>query len=229
MGLLASPWNSAAESPDDGVIRLPFVAEVTVAADGSVALGAVDGLQPSIAQVAREQLTGLPYVAAAGADGPVQSEAYVQGRVWLLPAGGDEYAIELHDVAVASARAVSQPRPRYPSDEFQRRRSGHVELVLEIAADGSVANVTTVSSRSRSFEKAARDAVVQWRYETRGRPARLVVPFWFYREGSDLASPPAFACVLPEGEPRLQGQGGCEPTHEVVLVPMKTVEGAVRR
>lgn len=217
-----------ASDAQEGTVALPFSIELTVRADGSPVAGAIEGVGESIQQLVLEHVQRQVFVAAVEDGAPVDRDAYAVGKVLLVPSGED-YEVRFEDMAVRAVRAGETPAPRYPSDEFQRRRSGHVELLLEIDADGHVVDATVVSSRSRSFEKAARDAVARWTFETRGRPSQLSAPFWFFREGSDLKSPPVFACAIGVSEPRIEGQEGCMPTTEVILVPMRTVDGAARR
>lgn len=217
----------AVDLEEDGQ-QVGFIAPVSIRSAGEPVIGEISGVQGALAAIVRERLQALEYLPAFGEVG-VDREAYVEGRVLLVPSGADDYEVRLQDLAVRSARPVSTPKPRYPSDEFQRRRSGHVELLLDIDGEGRVVESTTISARSRSFEKAARDAVADWTFETRGRPVRMTVPFWFYREGSDRKAPPDYACAVPEGEPRLKGQSGCETVVEVVLVQMRSTEGAIRR
>lgn len=90
--------------------------------------------------------------------------------------------------AMATDRApvlVSSPSPRYPAQAWRRRESGTVLVRVDIGPDGVPTSTSLAqSSRSRSLDKAALDAVRRWRFEPAmagGRPvvASVVVPIEF--------------------------------------------------
>ena len=88
-------------------------------------------------------------------------------------------------VASAQPVPVSSPPPRYPQEASRRRESGKVLVRIEVGPDG-VPTSTSIeeSSRSRSLDKAAQDAVKRWRFRPAivdGRPAAgsVVVPIEF--------------------------------------------------
>jgi protein TonB len=63
---------------------------------------------------------------------------------------------------------ISSPAPTYPTDAFRNGESGTVVLRVHVGADGAPVAVDLVqSSRSRSLDRAASDAVKRWRF----RPA----------------------------------------------------------
>lgn len=80
---------------------------------------------------------------------------------------------------------VSSPTPRYPGQAWRRRESGTVLVRVDVGPDGVPTSTSLVqSSRSRSLDKAALDAVRRWRFEpamANGRPvvASVVVPIEF--------------------------------------------------
>lgn len=82
---------------------------------------------------------------------------------------------------------VSSPAPRYPAQAWRRRESGTVLVRVDVGPDGVPTSTSLVeSSRSRSLDKAALDAVRRWRFEpaiANGRPvvASVVVPIEFDR------------------------------------------------
>ena len=80
---------------------------------------------------------------------------------------------------------VSSPSPRYPAQAWRRREAGTVLVRVDVGPDGVPTSTSLVqSSRSRSLDKAALDAVRRWRFEpalANGRPvvASVVVPIEF--------------------------------------------------
>jgi len=206
-----------------------FSTRVVISVGGQpTMIGPFTGLDEAVATAVRVQLERQEFVAATRDGAAVDSDAFVEGRIVLVPAGTEDYDVQLRDVRLKPARAVSTPKPRYPSREFQRKAAGHVELELLVDADGNVAGATTISAATPGFEKAAREAALAWTFQTTGRPVRMAVPFWFHREGARPSEPPAFACATPAGEPRLKGQGGCEERVDTILTVMKVVDGATR-
>lgn len=80
---------------------------------------------------------------------------------------------------------VSSPAPRYPAEAMRRRESGTVLVRVDVGPDGVPTSTSLVqSSRSRSLDKAALDAVRRWRFRPAvvdGRPTvgSVVVPIEF--------------------------------------------------
>ena len=80
---------------------------------------------------------------------------------------------------------VSSPAPRYPADAARRRESGTVLVRVDVGPDGVPTSTSIVqSSRSRSLDKAALDAVRRWRFQPAvvdGHPTvgSVVVPIEF--------------------------------------------------
>ena len=80
---------------------------------------------------------------------------------------------------------ISAPAPAYPADAFRRGESGTVVLRVHVGPDGIPYAIDLVrSSRSRSLDRAANDAVKQWRFhpaQRDGRPvaAEVQVPIRF--------------------------------------------------
>ena len=66
-------------------------------------------------------------------------------------------------------RPVVSPPPQYPRAALRSASSGTVHLRVDVAANGSVANVAVArGSGSRELDRAAVNAVRRWRFE----PAR---------------------------------------------------------
>src|SRR5690606_5432113 len=154
-----------------------FSTRVVISVGGQpTMIGPFTGLDEAVATAVRVQLERQEFVAATRDGAAVDSDAFVEGRIVLVPAGTEDYDVQLRDVRLKPARAVSTPKPRYPSREFQRKAAGHVELELLVDADGNVAGATTISAATPGFEKAAREAALAWTFQTTGRPVRMAVP-----------------------------------------------------
>jgi protein TonB len=65
---------------------------------------------------------------------------------------------------ITPAQIVSRVEPVYPKFAQQSGASGMVELEATISADGKVKNARVISG-NRMLQKAAVDAVLQWRYK----------------------------------------------------------------
>jgi periplasmic protein TonB len=65
---------------------------------------------------------------------------------------------------VQATRIVSQVKPVYPPEAKAARIQGTVQLLVEIAADGKVKNVSVISGPPE-LVKSAVDAVSQWAYQ----------------------------------------------------------------
>lgn len=87
--------------------------------------------------------------------------------------------------AQGSPVPVSSPAPRYPAEAMRRRESGTVLVRVDVGPDGVPTSTSLVqSSRSRSLDRAALDAVRRWRFRPAvvdGRPTvgSVVVPIEF--------------------------------------------------
>lgn len=70
---------------------------------------------------------------------------------------------------------VSSPPPRYPADAMRRGESGDVLVRVQVGADGVPTAVEVArSSHSRSLDRAAIDAVRQWRFQPARRDGQAV-------------------------------------------------------
>jgi TonB family protein len=72
-------------------------------------------------------------------------------RVWLAP-------------AEAETRLLARTEPEYPPDARAAHRAGNVVLEVQVAEDGSVANIRTLSG-DPLLAAAAAQAVRSWRYQ----------------------------------------------------------------
>jgi TonB family protein len=78
---------------------------------------------------------------------------------------------------VTGGQIVHQVTPVYPAQARTEGIQGAVALEAMIGEDGTVADVTVLSSGSSSLANAARRAVQQWRYtpfELNGKPVRML-------------------------------------------------------
>jgi TonB family protein len=71
--------------------------------------------------------------------------------VWLPP-------------AKAETRLISRTEPHYPPEALAAHRTGSVVLEVEVAEDGTVANIRTLSG-DPLLAGAATEAVRSWRYQ----------------------------------------------------------------
>ena len=84
---------------------------------------------------------------------------------------------------------LSAPAPRYPVDALRNGESGTVVLRVDVGADGVPTQVEVAkSSRSRSLDRAATEAVRRWRFrpaQRNGQPVAgsVQVPVAFQPEG----------------------------------------------
>ena len=78
-----------------------------------------------------------------------------------------------------------RPAPRYPAEALRNQESGTVLVRVDVGADGVPTAVDVVrSSRSRSLDRAATEAVRQWRFRPAQRdgqpvPGSIQIPVSF--------------------------------------------------
>jgi periplasmic protein TonB len=90
--------------------------------------------------------------------------------------------------ADAAPEPIASPAPSYPSDALRNRESGTVVLRVHVDANGSPYAVDLLqSSRSRSLDRAATQAVKRWRFRPALRggqpvPGEIQVPISFNAE-----------------------------------------------
>jgi len=84
---------------------------------------------------------------------------------------------------------LATPAPRYPPEALRNQESGTVLLHVDVGADGVPTQVQVAkSSRSRSLDRAASEAVRQWRFRPAQRngqpvPGSVQVPVAFDPNG----------------------------------------------
>lgn len=73
-------------------------------------------------------------------------------------------------LAHADAKVLKKVAPEYPGEAIKRNiTAGSVRAKLNIGGDGKVANVEVVEAEpKRVFDRAAVDALSQWRFEGTG-------------------------------------------------------------
>ncbi len=78
-----------------------------------------------------------------------------------------------------AAKLISSTRPQYPPAALRRRMEGWVDVEFTVGVDGNVTNAHSVgSNRGRVFERAAIDAVDQWKFQpalVNGKPVAKVL------------------------------------------------------
>ncbi|MGN6512393.1 MAG: energy transducer TonB [Lysobacteraceae bacterium] len=87
--------------------------------------------------------------------------------------------------AASTPVPLVHPAPRYPAEALRNQESGTVLLRVQVGADGVPTAVEVArSSRSRSLDRAAAEAVRQWRFRPAQRdgqpvPGTVQVPVGF--------------------------------------------------
>lgn len=100
--------------------------------------------------------------------------------------GGDEAVDEIFSLADLDQRprALFQRAPRYPPELRRKQRQGTVYVLFIVDTRGRVTQAKVQKSTDPAFEKAALDAVRQWKFEPGTRqgekvPFRMRVPITF--------------------------------------------------
>ena len=100
--------------------------------------------QPANPDAARQSSDAIVEASSTTKIAPFQS-------VWLSP-------------AQAETRLLSRTEPQYPAEAIAAGRAGNVVLEVQIAEDGSVSNIRTLSG-DPVLAAAATEAVRNWRYQ----------------------------------------------------------------
>lgn len=87
-------------------------------------------------------------------------------------------------LAHADAKVLKKVAPEYPGEAIKKNiASGSVRAKMSIAGDGKVANVEVVEAEpKRVFDRAAVDALSQWKFEGTGQPQTHEVKLVFKSE-----------------------------------------------
>lgn len=114
--------------------------------------------------------TSNPNSASAPSDNPVRNSASEVGKK-PVPSNRDGGAAGNSPVAI-----LSKPKPVYPRSALQRGQEGWVKISFIVNEQGRIENPSVVSSRPRRvFDRAALQAIEQWRFRPRkvnGQPVR---------------------------------------------------------
>jgi len=100
--------------------------------------------QPATPDAARQSSDAIVAASSTAKVAPFQS-------VWLSP-------------AQAETLLLSRTEPQYPPDAIAARQAGNVVLEVQVAEDGSVSNIRTLSGEP-VLAAAATEAVRSWRYQ----------------------------------------------------------------
>ncbi|MEE4208211.1 MAG: energy transducer TonB [Parvularcula sp.] len=86
--------------------------------------------------------------------------------------------------AAAEPALVAPVAPEYPRAAERRNIEGHVKVSIDVAADGSVANVTVLESVPAGiFDTSAVNAVQRWRFEPNNPANGIIKQVRFQLEG----------------------------------------------
>ncbi len=126
-----------------------------------------------------------------------------------LPTNASEQPVDLreHVQIQGHLHLIEQPKPEFPRSEFTRGREGWVLLAYDVLEDGTVFSpVVEASSGSDAFDRAALDAVRQWRYIPGEPQSETVVLHFVYERKQPYVSKKFFArdrkihAVIDKGE-----------------------------
>lgn len=162
---------------------------------------------------------GLAFAGLAWAQqAPRAAEAAIelprpQPMVLSEPPAGDNTEVTYRDM---------QP-PRYPAESLRLREQGEVLVEVEVAADGTPVELAVhLGSGSEHLDRAALDAVAQWRFHPAkrdGRPvsSRILTPIRFSLDDGSAAttapdSPASYARLSPPDYPASAKAAGLEGT-----------------
>lgn len=115
---------------------------------------------PIVAPPPVVRVSTQPAQLIATAAAPVVSEA-IAGPASAEP----QVTIPIESVGDISSTMISAPPPRYPHESRRKREQGTVQLLVLLAADGSVANIEV--ARTSGFvrlDQAALSAVRRWKW-----------------------------------------------------------------
>ena len=93
---------------------------------------------------------------------PTRPTTIPKGSIWLAP-------------TEAANRLITRTEPQYPADALAEHRSGDVTLEVQVAEDGTVSSVNTLSG-DPLLAAAATQAVRNWRYQpyrSKDRPSQF--------------------------------------------------------
>lgn len=205
--LAASPSALAADVPE----RFAFSAPVTVAADGSVQPGTIEGIQGRLAEVVGAALEDASFIPASRDGAPVASTMLVDGEAVLVPVGdGFELAIE----GLETQPRLLKWRPAdYTMELVRERKSGAIALLLQVGADGRVQDSAVTYGSNKKMTRAARLAVADWQFQppVEGQGFEVGAAFWFHGSWDDPAflGLPDIPCNVQPQAAHLPGEDGC--------------------
>lgn len=215
-------WGNDPNAPLQGW----FSGEVTVRADGRADLGPLSGVQGKVAELVKDEVSRLKFVPAQRSGVPATTVSSLRGKILLLPAEKDTFALALEHVSLmpVGSTPVEHTPPLYPRHMVRRGKAGAVEMLLQVDARGRVAEATTIMSTDPAFEKAVRDAARQWKFLPTGEETVFTVPVLFRMPGTRDDRLPAFQCAVLARNAHIAGQLGCVDRIEMSVRALKRVD-----
>jgi len=124
-------------------------------------------------------MTSPPQQSAPATTAPADESAAAPVRLGDVAGTGLVFGTQV--VPAGPDSTVHNRPPAYPRDAARRGEQGTVELLIHIAPDGSASEVdVAASSGSVSLDRAARAAVLAWRFRPAvedGAPVASILPF----------------------------------------------------
>lgn len=191
-----------------------FHGTVDVAADGTIRVERLEGVQGALATAVRSQIEARRAIPAESNGVATFARAPLSGRVTVRPNG------ERLDVLVDTVRLQPSPTRRlplnYPIDAIREGRAGWVEVEFALDGKGKPIDLRTVQASQPDFAKATLPVVAKWRFDPPdpvvGTRWRVGVTFQIQDHDSGrvlTGVTPAFECVVASTMPRMSDAPEC--------------------
>lgn len=142
--------NAAAAGFSDGLVVYEKGKVIFRVAPAPAANGARSPAQPSSADRAHDSATSQASSRVTAPVAPASSKGVTPHVIWLAP-------------TQAEGRLLNRVEPEYPAEALAAHRAGEVTLEIQVAEDGSVSSVRSLTG-DPLLAAAAAQAVLSWRY-----------------------------------------------------------------